>query len=87
MWKEEEAEEEIMSTNVIMMPPGTEKTEPDNVLKLRASIDALAVELRIAQLRYDIATKQLELLQLEIKISDASIFSGKGNGVAGGGVF
>jgi len=75
------------NTNVIQLPVGTEKEEPDDVLKMRATISALAVELEIVQLKYDIAVKELRLLQLKTILSDASIASGQGNGVAGGGVF
>jgi hypothetical protein len=74
------------NTNVIQMPVGTEKKEPDDILKTRALVAALAVELEIVQLRYDIAVKELRLLQLKIQLSDASIASG-GNSSIGGGEF
>ena len=75
------------NTNVINLPVGTEKKEPDDILKKRAAIAALALELEIVQLKYDIALKELRLLEIKIKLSDASIASGQGNGVVGGGVF
>ena len=63
-----------ISTQIVELPIGEEGKHtgfPDDILKLRAQIDALALKKTVAELEYEIAVAQLKVLEIKIKLADA----------------
>jgi len=60
-----------ISTQIVELPIGRHSGFPDDILKLRAQIDALALKKTVAELEYEIAVAQLKVLEIKIKLADA----------------